>query len=467
LIHYAEDLMAAQVERGHHVAYFCAGRHHALSSRTRLKRWGRGGVAIHEVVNGPIVTGLELGTRYPELDLDEPWLETAFREVLRSFQPDVVHFQELLCLPSSLIEVAAAEGVGTVMTLQDYFPLCSTLRLFDADGQFCERLEVGEECAARNAAAPATRDPFVEDTHLFAIARWRDRLRIRSGPRARLFYEIVPRIYGLARGVSRVTVRRRVPSRTDSLATAFQRRRDVNVARLSTVGQLVAQSPRVAEIYEARGVVPDRMTVLRFTLAHIERMRPRALAAPPSPLTFVTLGGCAVPSKGSHVIAGALRALREAGLEGRFRLRVLGAVWHEIRAELEGFRGVEIAGRYDREELDALLDDVDIGIVPSIWEEAFGYSGVELLAKGIPLIANPLGGIVEYAREGETAWLNDSCTGEGLAELMARLIDDPAQVVDMHNRVVASRGRIVRSMAEHVDAMEGVYRDAARRFTAA
>jgi glycosyltransferase involved in cell wall biosynthesis len=422
---------------------------------------------MYEVLNGPIVSGLELGTRYPELDLDEPWIEAAFRSVLRSFQPEVVHFEELLCLPSSLIEVAAEEGVATVMTLQDYLPLCSTLRLLDADGNFCERLDVGEECAARNAAAPATRDPFVEDTHLLAIARWRDRLRIRSGPRARLFYEVVPRIYGAARGVGRLTSRRRAPSETGSLAAAFQRRRDVNVARLSTIGQLVAQSPRVAEIYEARGVAADRMTTLRFTLAHIERMRPRALAEPPSPVTFVTLGGCAVPSKGSDVVAGALRALREAGLERRFRLRVLGDVWHEIRTELEGYRGVELAGRYEREELDALLDDVDVGIMPSIWEEAFGYSGVEMLAKGIPLIANPLGGIVEYAREGETAWLNGSCSGEGLAALMASLIEDPAQVVEMHERVTAARERIVRPMAEHVDAIEGVYGDAARRLTAA
>jgi glycosyltransferase involved in cell wall biosynthesis len=451
--------MDAQVDRGHDVGYFFSGRHYARPSRPRLKRWEQGGVAMHEVINGPIVSGLELGTRYPELDLDEPTIEAFFRSVLRSFRPDVVHVQELLCLPSSLMDVAAGEGVGTVMTLQDYLPLCSTLRLFDADGRVCTRLDVGKDCAVRNATAPPTRKPFVEDTLHFEIPQWRRRLRIRPGRMGRIFdEELVPRVFDWSmRAVARERPRVRPPT-NGSLAEAFQRRRDGNVERLGRVGRLVAQSARVAEIYEARGVSPERMTAVPFTLAHIERLRPRSLGPPPSPITFATLGGCASPTKGSEVVVGALRTLREAGLEGQFRLLVFGGVHDDVRAYLEAYRGVEVPELYGREQLDTLLDDVDVGIMPSIWEEALGYSGVEMIAKAIPLIANPLGGIVEYAWEGETAWLNKSCSGEGLAELMSKLIADPGEVVEMHARVLAARDQIVRPMAEHVDAMEGIYR---------
>ena len=38
LILYAEDLMAALVERGHAVTYFFAGRHYPFRSRSRLRR---------------------------------------------------------------------------------------------------------------------------------------------------------------------------------------------------------------------------------------------------------------------------------------------------------------------------------------------------------------------------------------------------------------------------------------------
>jgi glycosyltransferase involved in cell wall biosynthesis len=131
-----------------------------------------------------------------------------------------------------------------------------------------------------------------------------------------------------------------------------------------------------------------------------------------------------------------------------------------VRAELERYDGVEITELYERPQLDALLEPVDVGVMPSVWEEAFGYSGIEMLAKGIPLIANPVGGIPEYAREGETAWLNHSCSGEGLAELMSTLIAEPDQVVETHRRVVAARDRLVPSMVEHAAAIETIYHEA-------
>lgn len=446
--------MDAQVARGDEVGYFLAGRHFARPARTRLKRWKKDGVTMFEVQNGPIVSGLELGTRRPELDLHEPLTESMFRSVLGSFRPDAVHFQELLCLPSSLIDLAAEAGVPTVMTLQDYGPLCSTLRLHDADGRHCTRIEVGEDCAQRNSDAPATRRTFVEDTLRYEIPRWRRRLRAHRWP---------TRYDRLAERVSEWSLRKvdeepRPPE--DSTPAAFQRRRDVNVERLGRLGRVVAQSPRVAEIYRSRGVAPERMTTFPFTLAHIEHLRARSLEAAPDPIAFATLGGCAARTKGSHVIVDALAALRARGLEGRFRLLVFGGVHDDVRPALEADPSVEVRGMYAPEQLDALLDEVDVGIMPSIWEEAFGYTGLEMIAKGIPLIANPLGGIVQYAREGESAWLNAPCSGEGLADLMATLIAEPSRVLDMHRRVLAGRGRLVPSMNAHVDTIYDTYRAA-------
>ncbi len=456
LIAYAEDLMTAQVAAGHRVAYFFAGRHYPRVSGPRLKHWRRDGVEMYEVLNGPIVSFVEFGTRRPDLDVSEPLIEAAFRRVLRDVGPDVVHIQELVCLPSSLLEIARDEGVATLMTLQDYQPLCSTLRLFDASGKLCTRLEVGADCEVRNANAPLTRAPLVGETLNYEVRRWQRRAPV--VPRS-VWDRLAGRLCAL--GERQVLVHETPAEPLDAPAGAFQRRRDVNVERLGAVDRLVAQSPRVAEIYRERGVSGERMAVLPFTLAHIEQLRPRAQTSSPSPITFATLGGCASFTKGSQVILDALRRLGEDGLEGRFRLRVFGGIQNEVRDELEAHDGVTLEHGYDRHDLDRLLDGVDVGIMPSVWEEAFGYAGLEMLAKGIPLIANPLGGIVAYAREGETAWLNTSCTGHALAELMARLIADPGLVVEMNTRVLAARDELITPMPDHVASIESLYREAA------
>src|SRR5215210_4367931 len=105
LIYYAEDLMAAQARRGHVVTYLLSGRHYPRVSGPRVKRWEREGVTMVEVVNPPIVVGLEQGTRAPERDLEEPRLEAIFARALRDARPDVVHVQELLGHPSSILEL--------------------------------------------------------------------------------------------------------------------------------------------------------------------------------------------------------------------------------------------------------------------------------------------------------------------------------------------------------------------------
>jgi glycosyltransferase involved in cell wall biosynthesis len=173
------------------------------------------------------------------------------------------------------------------------------------------------------------------------------------------------------------------------------------------------------------------------------------------PLTFLTLGGCATRSKGSRLTLEAVRALGRSGR--RFRLVVLGRVDPEIEAELAAIEAVELRGPYRPEQLDALLDEGDVGLLPSIWEEAHGFVGIEMLAKGLPLIANALGGIVEYVRDGESGWLNRDATGAGLAELMAHAIDDPSAVVALRRALRERREPVARPLAEHAAEVEALY----------
>jgi glycosyltransferase involved in cell wall biosynthesis len=464
LIAYAEDLMDAQVERGHQVSYFCSGRHYPYLSGPRLKRRRRGGVAVYEVVNPPIIAGMEHGTRHPELELSEPRMEAAFRRVLGEVRPDVVHIQELHSLPSSFIDIAHDAGVPSLMTLQDYFPLCATLRLFDSNGQRCMRRDIGPDCVLRNADAPADAETLTWVTMRFELARARRAVGLGDVDFSFTAPLLVPLQRRYMRGVERAQADEVKPAqRADpALAAAFQRRREVNLERLGRVGRLVAQSARVAEIYRTLGVSGDRMTTLPFTLGHIAHLRPRVLRSPPRQLTFATINGCVSPSKGSETIRGAIHALRAAGAEGGFRLRVLGHVHDSLVEDLADFDGVELHGLYGRDELDVLLDDVDVGLMPSMWEEALGYTGLEMIAKGIPLIANPLGGITEYAREGETAWLNRSCSGDELAELMLALVRQPEQVLEMHRRLMGVRDELITPMARHAEAIEGLYRELCR-----
>jgi glycosyltransferase involved in cell wall biosynthesis len=458
LIFYAEDLMAAQAAGGHEVTYLLSGRHYPGVGGPRMRRWHRGGVAMLEIVNSPIVVGLERGTRAPERDLEEPRLERIFERTLREARPEVLHVQELLGFPSSILEIARAAGVPVVMTLQDYFPLCATVRLFDSDGRVCLRREIGADCALRNADAPPDASHLMRHTMHFELARAKALL---PGIRRAGFAPLRPLVEPAVRRLARSSKRSSPGAPDAGLPADFQRRRDVNIARLGGVDRLIAQSSRVEEIYRTLGVENGSLRTLHLTLAHLSRIEPRE-PRERTPLTFATPGGFIGPSKGSGLMVEALERMHAAGHGGAFTLRVLGPVHPSVEPRLGGFPELELAGEYDRWQLDRLLDDVDVGIMPSVWEEAYGYAGLELLAKGIPVVANRFGGMVDYVRDGETGWLNDSCTAEGMAAILARLVENPAEVAERSRSALASRDQLIKPFDAHVREIEAIYRKAGR-----
>jgi glycosyltransferase involved in cell wall biosynthesis len=439
LVAYIEELMDEQVRRGDDVAYFFTGRYHRPRGGPRLKRWRRGGVTMLEVVNSPLYDH----GRQPELELDEPRTERIFERAMDEVRPDIVHFHELAGLPSSLLDVVRRAGTPSVMTLADYFLLCSTFKLLDAQGRVCLRRDVGADCLATTAADP--RPPG-----LLYDATVRHELRTRPLLR-RLPYK-VRRLAG--------SIGSRVEAPPAAGPQAFQRRREVNVERLNRADRLIAMSERVAEIYTLLGVDRSRMAVLQLTLARIERLRPRRPQGT-GPVAFATVAGLTSQAKGSRLLVEAVRLLSGSVPAGSFRLIAFGLIDPAVAAELEELEAIEMgpAGPFSDDQLDAVLDEVDVGIIPSIWEEAYGLVGPEFLAKGIPVIANAIGGMPEYTREGETGWLNRSCSAPELARIMREVVERPEQVAALNARILAARDTIIKPMARHGDEMDAVYRE--------
>jgi glycosyltransferase involved in cell wall biosynthesis len=338
------------------------------------------------------------------------------------------------------------------MTLQDYFPLCSTFKLLDAAGRTCLRREIGADCVATVAADPRPSGLLVEATLIHD--RWQvPVLRRFESARVTSFNRRV------AAMLAPVEARRRRMLRPDPAdAQAFQRRRDVNVARLNRADRMIAMSTRVADIYTRLGVDADRLRTIHLTLAHIEALRPRT-AAQGRPLTFATLAGFESVAKGARLLIDAARLLAERAAPGSYRLLVLGAVEPEFAEEAKDIPGIEVGQRFAPGELDTMLDAVDVGLMPSIWEEAYGYAGIEFLAKGIPVVANDIGGMPDYTRPGETGWLNRSCTSRELADIMTGIVERPEQVAELNAKLRAHRDEIVKPMSRHAVEMDGVYRE--------
>ncbi|MGI8557951.1 MAG: glycosyltransferase [Solirubrobacteraceae bacterium] len=450
---YVAALMEAQAAQGHEVAYVFSGRHYPRLERPRLKRWNSGAVKMFELIGSPSHAHWD-GTRNPAMDLQEPVGEATFAAAVRAVRPEIVHIHELSRLPSSVIEHAKAAGLPVVMTLHDYKPLCASVRLLDADGERCMRRDVGEDCARNCAGVPGGRAHLIDRTLGYEFGRLKQAI-----PLARQvnFSSTAPLVAHASALLHRAPAEGSLSETGPAPAADYQRRRDVNAERLGLCDRLIAPSRRVAEIYAALGVDRQRLSVQRLTLPHLEGLRPSASPAVGTPMTFATLGGCASTAKGARSVVEAALALERDGHGSKYRLVVHGLVDEEATAELTQIPSVSIAGPYDPGDLESLLQDADVGVLPSMWEEAHGFAGVEMLARGLPVIGTAFGGIPEYVREGETGWLNHSGSGAELADLMLAAINDRDEVLRLRRSVRALNDEFARPMSVHVAEVQELY----------
>lgn len=87
-------------------------------------------------------------------------------------------------------------------------------------------------------------------------------------------------------------------------------------------------------------------------------------------------------------------------------------------------------------EPGAVLSQIDVLVVPSLWEEPLGRVWLEAYAHSIPVIASRRGGMPEGIEDGKTGFLFDPDRPGELAGAIASVLDNPDSVEEMKAHAV-------------------------------
>lgn len=206
-------------------------------------------------------------------------------------------------------------------------------------------------------------------------------------------------------------------------------------------------------------VVPNPVDTDRFTPGR----------TPPGPVALLVVGRIE-HNKGQDVAVDALALVRRTVPAARLLLvgadselagaggSALGAL--RRRAAALGLPGdaLQATGAVDRTELPALYARASVCLVPSRFE-AFGYTCLEAMACGRPVVASRTGGLPEVITTGRDGLLTDTADAVALARAAAGLLGDP----DLHRRLGDSaRATVEQRFAAPVIArrMAALYTDA-------
>jgi glycosyltransferase involved in cell wall biosynthesis len=337
------------------------------------------------------------------LPVDDPEAEQAFRAALARTRPDVVHAIHLLFLSRRLPLVARAEGVPTVVGLNDFWYLCPLLHL--ADGR----------------------------PHRFRGRLWgASCFRHVDAPGARSFLSLV------RRGT--------LPARLTGQLGRPRLMRET----LAAADRLLAPSFFVRDRYVEFGVPPGAIDVLRLGLELDAAPVDRPARDGGVHVGFV---GAFVEGKGADLLVDAFRRTRLP--EARLTLRGFApdpAYAQRLREAAGSDRRIEVGAPIPHEDLPAFLARLHLLVIPSRLHETFSRVGWEAARAGVPVLASRRGALPEVVVEGESGLLFEPDDPDDLPGKLRLLVGPPPTLDELR------RFPEVKTMREHALELAELYR---------
>jgi glycosyltransferase involved in cell wall biosynthesis len=427
---YVRSLAHGMQARGHRVEVL------AYAPQLQHEAQGRMAVERDEDVEGIPVRRIGVhpdGSPNPKLaDYENPLAGALFGRFLDARAAagapfDVVHVIHPRLLGSAAITEPKSRRLPVAVHLMDFWFLCPNFMLLRRGGELCDGPpEGGLGCV-----------PCIDP----GLGSWLQRTGL--AVEARALGERSLAVAGLAAG----------PARSAHALVARQGRL---FGVLQQADAIVAPSRFLQQKFEAAGFPRGRIRHLPYGIdgRRIAGVTPRG----GSGLEVGFLGSLA-PHKGLHVLLEAARGLPGDG----FSVAVHGdpATHPEYsgpaQAAVAGDRRFRFCGAFPSDRLGAVLQQLDVVVVPSLWYENTPFTVLETLAAGRIVVASDLGGIREIVGDGENGLLFPAGDAGALRACLQRLLDDPTL------RARLAQKRNIRPLANNLDDFEELYRDLVAR----
>jgi glycosyltransferase involved in cell wall biosynthesis len=214
---------------------------------------------------------------------------------------------------------------------------------------------------------------------------------------------------------------------------------------------IVTLSQSVARRLVARGVTdPDRLAVIPHPDLKFDVTR-KAKRPQQKPLRLLFFGRV-LPYKGLSLLVEAAEMLTREGVPISLGVFGEGNI-SPLRARLAAL-DAEVVNRWiDESEIPGTLSRHDVMVLPYLEASQSGVASVAYGA-GMPVIATPVGGLVEQVEHGRSGLIARSVEAAALAECIRVLADDQDLYRNMTQHIEA--GRQQRTMAQFLSSLVGV-----------
>ncbi|MBI0549615.1 glycosyltransferase [Pectobacterium parmentieri] len=328
--------------------------------------------------------------------LEAPDTEKVFISTLASFgNIDILHFNNLEGIPVRTLKIIKEKfpKIKIVLSLHNYYTLCPQVDLFFANDQNCINYDNGKRCLKCAKRKSAT----LVKSHYY-VGGVLDKFNIKEN-------DIASRIiHKITRKTVSTLFKEKVRNEREITENEMNsQRRDYFIDSINKyVDLIIPVSKRVEEIFIRHGINGKKSKVIYIGTAHssfFNNSKERAFLdfSKNKKITLCYLGYMR-KSKGFPFLLEALGKLDQR-IAKNINLVIAAKKDNEYLPMLyevaKSFNKIEYHDGYTHNNLSDILKNVDLGIVPPIWEDNLPQVAIEMHCRHIPILTSDLGGASE------------------------------------------------------------------------
>lgn len=355
------DLMVQQAKEEHTVAMLWPGQMRFVSQKVAIKKHENVKLSGQDILSFEVINPLPVSFDEGVADIAAFTKNVgaeAYRRLLDNFQPDVIHVHTLMGIHKSFLEAAKNKKIRLVFTAHDFFPICPKVTIF-RHGAVCDCVQTCENCGICNATALSL-----------------NKIRILQSPVYRELKDssIVKKLRKQHRDgyLSEATA----DDTADPVGTAddYKKLRNYYYSLLKLMDMVHYNSSVTKKVYESVFDLPNSCIVV---ITHSDIKDNRKVKDYSSDCLHIRYLGPQSGAKGYQLLKSALDKLWD--MQQNFFL--------DVHFEpMESAPYIKSHERYSYAELEKIFDETDVLVAPSILYETFGFTVLEALSYGVPVI---------------------------------------------------------------------------------